>query len=250
MRNWITETVTLNLGRARGVGIFEAREMVRAGRTDGKKGLPKIGEDGCWKSALLHREIHACQEYCNKLWVKLQINLEKTYAEIDRIIDGIYLNNAEIRMIEAALLSQEENWDLAERKRGEEKLADSVIYSRRKKELYKATADDRQRLEGLKEDNDKLFEVLRKSRGIVIEATNTTKLMTQKMEEHSRQKIDVYWDAAYENHPEKMMMPPSAEFDLRSEGEMTFMAKHANTDSEMLSILSERYSEKKGEERA
>lgn len=250
MRNRITETATLNFGKARPVSFFETRGMIRAGRVDGKKGLPKPGDEGQWSSSFLRKEIHACQEYCNKLWGILQINLEETYAEIDRIIDSIYMNNAEIYAIESELSDQEKGWNMEERKNGEETLAESVIISRRKREFERATSGRRQRLEELGKENEGFLVKLRKLRGVVVEATTTTKLLTHKMEEHARQRIDVYWDSAYEHHPDRDQMPPGAEFDLKSEGEMTFMMKHANTDSEMLSILSERYSEERNKEKA
>ena len=238
MRNRITETMSLNHGHSKAVGYLEKLSMIKAGKHDGINGLPKNSGEGKWTSAVLQREVHSCQEYCDKMWGKLQINMEKTYAEIDRLKDVILKNKTDIIRLDNEVSIKEENIDLSMRKSGEEDLSDSVVASRRQKELNKETAETTGRIRLLKTKNEQLYNELYKLRGIVAEATTTTKLMTHKIEEHSRQKIDIYWNAAYEVHPDKDHMPPIADVNLKSNGEETFVLKHSNTDNALIAILS------------
>lgn len=233
----ISEKFRIKHSKCKNLTRLEKSILVKRGRSDGIKGLPKEDANGEWISPFIYEEKHSCQEESNKLWGLLQIELEQTYAEIDALIDKM---TKSIRTIENKknVYSEIQNSEaLNVRKKGEEDLSESVVRSRREKEQERKISPIKADIGRIEKEMESAYERLIELRGIALEKTNATKITAQKIEEHTFQRINAYWNAAYEKHPIKDKMPPIAKVDISSSGEETYRNSHRNIDDRMVNLL-------------
>lgn len=238
------ERYQMNYGRVKPLSSREIKILEKHGRLDGAKGLPKEDENGFWTSAFIESEIHSCQEKCNMLWGTLQINMEKSYAEMDSIVDKIIKNLKRLAELDETIAANDNSETLRIRKNGEEGLSDSIVMARRKREQEKIIQPIKTEKNKLILSNDSLFERLSVLRGIAKEATTAVKINTQRLEEHTAQRINAYWNIAFEKHPEKKEMPPVFKLSISCSGEATYKEGHNNIDEKVIELLSSRNDDK------
>lgn len=230
----------MHYGRIKPLSNREIKVLERNGRLDGIKGLPKEDENGIWTSAFIEGEVHSCQEKCNMLWGSLQISMEKTYAEMDSIVDKIVKNRRRLEDLENDITVNSNPEVLRARKNGEEALAESIVIARRRKEQERIVQPMKTEKARLIAINDSLYERLAGLRGIAKEATTAVKINTQRLEEHTGQRINAYWNAAFDKHPAKSEMPPMFKVSISCTGEHTYVEGHQNIEDKVIDLLSSR----------
>lgn len=236
----LSERYQMNYGKVRPLSSREIKVLEKNGRLDGMKGLPKEDENGMWTSAFIESEIHSCQEKCNMLWGTLQINMEQSYAEMDSIVDKIVKNRKRLADLDEAIAANTNSESLRIRKNGEEGLSDAIVMARRKREQESVIQPMKNDKDRLIASNDSLYERLTVLRGIAKEATTAVKINTQRLEDHTGQRINAYWNVAFEKHPAKNEMPPVFKLSISCSGETTYTERHKNIDDKVINLLSSR----------
>lgn len=121
------------------IGFIEALRLKAAGRRDGAQGLPKETDSGQWDSAYISRERNAYEELCGRVWGSLQIEEEALYAHLEELVDSIAYRQAQLEESRLRLTESIHNAELSAifRKKGEEKLTDLQVKTRRENERDK-----------------------------------------------------------------------------------------------------------------
>lgn len=214
-------------GKVKAPGLWERLRLRRLGRADGKRGLPARGEDGCWRSALLDAEANAYEEYANRAWGSLQLGMEASFEMLGKLSDSVAARLAEIEALQARLVAAlPENANEPQRKTGEEELEESTVRSRRMRERERAAAPLREALcseqEKLRDERESLRECFHE----LEEEAKSTSLVCARLAEHSRLRVDLYWNAALRRHPQAQEMPVVPTLTLQRRAEERYEALH------------------------
>lgn len=210
------------------VGLLEKSKMKRAGRSDGKRGLPRKCEDGIWTSPFLQKEMHAYDEYATRMWCDCQMLEETEYARLHMLIDSVLQKKEQLRKEMNNLVAAETQEDAlcTLRKIGESSLTDDQVASRRKRESEKKLAPMRIRISTIECEIDKLCTECSDVYNRMIETHNTTRMVCQETKDHVLQRIAVYWNSMLKKHPDKDKMPVVPTFELTSRSEDAYMSLH------------------------
>ena len=231
----------MNLERAKfkKVGFIERLQLIIHGRFDGFHGLP-VKTDGIWTSPLIDKEINVYEEFSSRMFGRLQIELEDIYSHLGSLVDSISHTQNELNEAKTALYSQIDKYSssISLRKKGEEKLTDSQIRSRRLKEREKHLFSARSRVSFLETKLSSQIDDFYRMKNRVVEDNNSTRLICNRAKDNILQKIDIYWNSAYKNHPENKDMPavPNLVFSFNAEKVYFDLHKELMNKAESLAI--------------
>lgn len=229
-------------GRAKPLGPFESLTLRVSGFRDSLKGYPRKEADGKWSSLRIKKEIDSYEEFCSKSWGRLQIDMERLHQEIERLIRDIKRleNEADDLQAEAP---KDNNADLNVRKLGEEKLSDDQILSRRKRERDSKNAPYFARKRQNQEHLAEAYRNLNIITGCVVEAGNAMHLICERAMNRTRQRIDVYWNAALRHKKSAESIPMHIDVVLNSNSEKTYYAQHQHILESAESLLNTKNAE-------
>lgn len=218
---------SLEKGKIKNIGIIENIRLKRAGSSDGAVGFPRCTEDGKWRSAFIDKEVNAYEEFCSRMWGRLQIEAESDYTRIGALIDSISHLRAESEKAKERLSDQFENdVGLSVRKKGEDRLTESQVKARRTRERNKRLAPARNKIAELDSKIAAQTEELIELKNAVDEASNTNRMICNRLKDHTFQRIDIYWNYALRKHPDALIMPAVPYVDLSYDAEMVFITPH------------------------
>ena len=225
-------------GRTKRLGLLEMLHMKIIGQADGKIGIPKQTDDGVWTSGTICKEITAYEEFCDKIWGDLQIRLHWGHSRSDVLVDELLRLEEKIKTVQ----SEEENYETNTlspnyRKRGEDNLSDSQIAARRKREASKEREQRLAKLARLQEAYEEKYEELSFLHGFIVESSNAARHICERVMNHTKQRIDVYWRAAYRVHPDNDSMPVVIAPLKQSNAESTYLENHEGHDSAISALL-------------
>lgn len=218
---------SLDKGKIKNIGIIENIRLKLAGNSDGARGFPRPMDDGKWRSSFIDKEVNAYEEFCSRMWGSLQIEAESDFTRIGELIDSINhlwveLNKAKDNLTEHS----KDDQTLSVRKKGEEKLTESQVKARRSRERNKRLAPARGKVSSLESKIAIQIEEFLELKNYVDEASNTTRMICNRLKDHTLQRIDVYWSYALRKHPDAMKMPTIPHVDLSCDAEKVYMTPH------------------------
>lgn len=241
------QTRLLARGKARRIGWLEAIPLKLAGHRDGTRGLPKKDDAGEWASAVLSRESHSFKEFCDRTWGRLQIDLAEQFSRLGYLAEEAERLENRLEEIREELEKAEGNTtsdSLAERHRGEELLSENQIKHRRTRENERRLQPYRSARRTIE---TRLRECLQEAiaiRSEITEANNATRLICERVMDHTRQRLDVYWQSALVSHPEGERIPAVPSVRLVPEAELVYFQQHRpflEDAAEKISYLSLKY---------
>ena len=219
--------MSLDKGKIKNIGMIEGLRLKMAGNSDGARGFPRSMDDGHWRSAFIDKEVNAYEEFCSRMWGSLQIEVESIFTRIGELIDSINHLWAELDKEKERLSEQsKDDHSLSVRKKGEERLTESQIKSRRKRERNKRLAPTRSRISSLDSRIAVQIDEFLELKNMVDEESNTTRMICNRLKDHTLQRIDVYWSYALRKHPDVMKMPTVPHVDLSYNAEKVYMTPH------------------------
>lgn len=206
LRGWRIRS--LAKGRVRSVGFFESILLKIAGRIDGGRGLPRCSEDGEWVSAFIDREINGYEEFGSYLYGTLQMENEANYARLEEIINDISQTCVQIDSARSAQADSERAAGSRppERKKGEDRLTDAQVAARRSAERENSLAPVRAKTASLEKRLEEEISEFLELHSRLTEDDNTTRMIAQRVMQHSLMRLDVYYNSALKSHPERADM--------------------------------------------
>lgn len=228
-RETIREAEETLVGKAIGnIGFFEAFPLKIAGMIDGARGLPKRDPDGNLSSPFEEKELHFIMEQCSIHWGKRQIREAGNYIRLGELLDQIAELNREADEVQDAIAKrrQEVTPDTSERRRGEEQLPEELIKARRIREYEKGFEPLKQRLAKLQAQIRELLSEADALRNQITEANNITRMICRKAMDHTRQRIDIYWNGVLKKHPNSADIPATPELRMIPGAEITYYRQH------------------------
>lgn len=205
----------------------EKRHLIKAGKKDGAKGFPRAGEDNIITSSNIEGEIEALYECETDIWSLLQLQVEPRIQEMKDLYNKIPLLENELKIAEAKLQEiQGEKTNLNTRTRGDEKLTDGQVFSRRQAEYNRKIKPYKDKVDQTKQEIYDCKLTFEKLMTEIVETQNYTRMKCQKICNHTRQRIDIYYGAALLKHPLSNELPPILKIKLIPEGELTYLAQH------------------------
>lgn len=218
---------SLDKGKIKNIGIIENIRLKLAGNSDGARGFPRCMDDGKWRSSFIDKEVNAYEEFCSRMWGSMQIEVENDFTRIGELIDSINHLWAELNKAKGNLAEQsKDDQSLSVRKKGEEKLTESQVKARRSRERDKRLAPARGKVSSLESKIALQIEEFLELKNYVDEASNTTRMICNRLKDHTLQRIDVYWNYALRKHPDAMKMPTVPYVDLSYDAEKVYMTPH------------------------
>ena len=234
LQNALTRQLTA--GKPRRLGLAETLLLKRAGAADGRNGMPRETAPDQWTSSLISKEISAYEEFCSRVWGEQQVKLHWAHARCDSLVDDILDLTAKISEARAAL-PPEEPPALSRRKRGEEELSEAQVEARRGREATKRAAQSRAGLVRLTQTRDERLAELSLLHGFITESGNAARLVCQRVRDHTRQRLNVYWRAALRVHPDNGRMPAAIDPLGSSDAERTYLAKFERRNATVAELL-------------
>lgn len=226
----------LLLGGTKHLGLFETLRMRLAGRADGRIGLPRKNDDGEWTSVVISREITAYEEYCAKTWGDLQIRLHWAHCRSNVLVEELLRLDEQIEEAMAAM-NNVPTLSSDVRKQGEESLSDSQVAARRQRETERARIREKERLTRLRKEYEERFDELSLLHSFIAESGNEVRHICERVMDHTRQRIDVYWRAAFRVHPNNDSMPVVSMSLRQSGAESIYLENHEGHDSAIAAML-------------
>lgn len=218
----------LKKGKVNTIGFIEALKLRHAGRRDGSLGLPKETDAGQWDSAYINRERDAYEELCGRMWGSLQVEEEGLYAHLEELTNSIAHRQAQLAESRLHLEESIHNAELSAvfRKKGEEKLTDLQVKTRRENERNKKFTALREFISSLEKSISEDIDMFLELRSRIVEDNNTTRMICNRIKEHIMQRIDIYWNAAYLSHPNGEEMPAVPAIVLTFRAEEVYAESH------------------------
>jgi hypothetical protein len=218
----------VNTGKSKRVGFFESIGLKIKGYCDGRKGFPRQIDEKDWYSPFMNQEVNSFEEFCSHTWGLLQIENEGEYARLERLMDGFRQKKGllETARSELAVATERENTSESTRKKGEDKLTDAQVRSRRKAEREKKLAPLKSTVEELEQEMKDAEEAFSDLHSKLVEDDNTTRLICHRVRDHVLMRLDVYWNSALRRHPDAMSMPVVPVLDLKDEAEEAYLSNH------------------------
>jgi len=226
----------LRKGKTKGLYIYEIIHMFLLGIVDGKKGVPKENEEGIWVSSIINKQKNEYEEYCDKKWGYIQIELKDFHEHCDILMKEIPLIGNKLEIAR----EQEKKYEPAvfERKRGEENLSDNQIIARRKREETKRKTKNHAEVAKLEEELSSKYYELLKEHNHIVETTNGVRMICERVMKHTNQRLDVYWRAVLRVHPDKEHMPMVVTELKESQAEKTYFLHHKGYEEAVSMVLS------------
>ena len=210
------------------IGIVESLKLKIAGYIDGTKGIPNHAEDGQWNSAFINREANTYEEFCSYMWALLQFENEDEFVRLGELIDSVYqkatlLNSAQKDL--SIALENEGNKGVI-RKKGEDKLNDAQVKARRANEQFTYFIPYRRKISMLEDELKSMMQEVSLLRCRLVEKNNTIIMICNRVKDHTLQRLDIYWNASFQKHPDKVLMPAVPSVKLSSGAEVTYVHSH------------------------
>ena len=216
-------------GKTEAPRVTERIVLKYNGWKDGRNGFPKADHDGRWSSPRVKQEIDAYEEFCSKVWGSLQIDMERMHQEVEYLIRSIIGMERSLARLKGNPPTEKEDEDTDHhviRRAGEEELTDDQVRNRRKREREKETAPYFSQIRELEARIQNAYCELNEITSYIVEASNAVRLISERTMNHTRQRIDIYWNAAIRNSKNKEEIPISVDVFLPSESEKTYMSQH------------------------
>jgi hypothetical protein len=219
---------SLDRGNVKGVGFLEGTGLKIIGYIDGKRGLPRESVTGEWVSPHLDRELRSFDEFNSRIWGRLQIEEEASYAHLGEQMDSINRNKKLLEEAKKDLeeAKKKEKTNDTSRKRGESRLTEAQIIERRARESEKRLVAYKNRVSSLENKITSEIEEFSALRNRVVEDNNSTRMICNRVKDHLFQRIDVYWNSALRKHPENKRMPIIPSIICASIAEEAYMDSH------------------------
>lgn len=218
----------VNNGRGKKVGFFESIGLKIKGFCDGSKGFPRQTDKEDWYSPFINQEVNSFEEFCSHTWGSLQIENEGEYARLEELMDGIRQKKGllEVARAELGVANRRESDSESARKKGEDKLTDAQIRTRRKAEKEKKLAPLKNKVAGLERELKDAEEAFSDLHSKLVEDDNTTRLICHRVRDHILMRLDVYWNSALGRHPDGASMPVVPTLELKDEAEEAYLRPH------------------------
>lgn len=217
------QLLSLNRGKLKPLRFFERIRLWLAGRRDGKRGLP-AEENGIWRSPYLDGEVRKYQEFCCRMWGRLQLEAEERRADIRRLQSAIPHTEALLR--EAREVLDEEKRSLALRcgirRKGEESMTDAQVRCRRERELAPRLSELQSRVRALEDRLEREKAGILAKRSDLLEAEESTAMICRRVLEHTGLRAAAYWGAAMKYRPEGSAMPMTPTLEVSREAEADY----------------------------
>ena len=227
----------LRSAKAKHLGFFEAITMNFLGKSDGRAELPRQAQNGNWESPRLRKESSAYNEFCDRAWGTTQLDLKNDYTAVGVLIDTIKRDEEALEHLLMKAPQAPDELYLTTRMSGEEVLDDNQIRARRGREFAKDTAPYYARIKTLEDGISTAYAQLDKRHNHIIETNNTTRLVCERLKNHTEQRQDAYWNAALRTHPAKKEMPVTPAPLAKSEAELIYTMQHKTLEGEAVAML-------------
>ena len=196
----------LDKGKTKSLGFVEKIMMKYAGWVDGRKGLLRYS-NGVWKSSILKEEVDSYQEFCAKQFGRLKIKEEERFKQINTLFDKINPLRKEILITKQALdMASKEKIDY-QRKKGEEKISEDQVITRRSREREERLQPLRNKAVTYEAELSETVDNIFKGLSQIKESFDSTVKITDRVSLHSQRKVDVYWRAAMNHMPDLPAVP-------------------------------------------
>ena len=224
-------------GKVEHLRISEACIMWILGERDGRTGLPRQSQSGDWESPRLRKESSAFNEFCDRAWGTVQLDLKNDYATVGVLIDDI-VRKREIleRLTQKAPLQPDDSY-FRTRRNGEEELNEDQVRARRSRELGKRNAPHFTRVRELEREITAAYEKLDELQNHIIETNNGIRIICERLKNHTEQRRNAYWNATLRTHPNKAKMPVIPSPLPESEAELTYVSQHRTLEEEAIAML-------------
>lgn len=235
----------LKRGRTKSLGPIESLQLRLIGLDDGRRGLPKeVGQyDGYeWSSAFIQKETDAWEEFCNRAWGLEQVALERYHVRASVLVSDIAQLEGKLQEIEAEYTPPQDESYYSTRKRGEELCSDAQVQARRRREVAKQLAKVRSAAASVKDELEEKCRELAHIHRHIVENENDTRMICERVMNHSKQRISAYWRAAERVHPEKDRMPAAPTTLTPTDAERTYTEDHRYLNDAITGVLT-RYSQ-------
>ena len=237
----------LNKGKRKRLGFWETVMLKLTGYRDGKKGLPRVIDDNVWYSPFMNREVNSYEEFCSHTWGGLQIENEERYAELKELTDVIQQKKIQLEVAKEKLMIAYQDAKNSEvfRKNGEDKLTDSQVRARRNFEKEKRLVPEKKKVSDLEHELKKVEKSFFNLYSKLVEDSNTTRLICQRVKEHTHMRVDMYWNSMLIYHPDGMTIPAVPVLNLRNDAEEEYFRLHRDLMTQVAAIRKDVY-EKEG----
>ena len=221
----------------------ERRIATRKGKRGGKKGFPRVDENGNYYSPDISEMIHAYDQYESEIWAQYQTDSIEKLASLRNHISRIADIEKEIEIAKKELeeFCKESEKIPIVRKNGEEELSEAAVYARRTRDTMRQKAALSGRVSTL---NNELSTHLREISGLrswFFEADNATRLISQKVASHTQRLLDCLWNGALKTHPQRDSLPAKPNVKLTPRGEQLFFEFHGEMVLEDAKTVLEKY---------
>lgn len=227
----------LTRGKVKAPGALEILRLRRLGRQDGIQGLPRQDGEGNWSSPFVSREQNSCEEFCSHMWAMLQLEHEGDFARLNELTAVIPMAGDRIRTLQQELAPIPEESPFPPRKRGEEELTEDQVRARRAREREKELAPRKEALAQLEAQLRAETEELISLFSRLEQDGNTVRIYLHRVREHSRQRLDIYWNAALRCHPEGDALPPVPEIIPSTRAEEAYWALHRHLAEKAAALI-------------
>ena len=187
----------LKSNRRAHVGFVSALLLKIEGRRDGKTGLPGKGQDNRWDSPAIQREIDSYKETTSKRLLKVQTLLAADYARALELAHRVSRAEAKAQELLQHLPPKPQEEELNVVKRGEESLSTAQTRQRRLREHDIEKNKIEYKAEQILCECDEDIKELIALESKLTQNENAVELYLERMRGLFRQRIDIYWKAAY-----------------------------------------------------
>jgi len=206
----------------------EIRKATRKGKRAGKKGLPRIDENGNYTSPDISEIMHSYDEYESAIWAQHQTDsieklssLREHLCRVGDIEQEISISRKELE----EFCKESEKIPIV-RKNGEEKLSEAAVYARRTRDSVRQKAALSGRITTLKNELSSHIREIAVLRSWFYEADNATRMVSQKVANHTQRLLDCLWNGALKTHPDRDSLPAAPNVQLTPRGEILFFEFH------------------------
>ena len=223
-----TRLANLSKGKAKKLGLLENLSQQLAGYLDGTRALPRESGDGGWTSPHIDEEIRAYEESASKIWGTLQIEEEEANVQLGELTDSVTAVRKQLEAAreELAAVSAREQEEQPVRKNGEERLTDAQVKARRVNERARRLEPLVKRINELQEAQETAAQEFRKLYSRVAEDENSTRMICNRLKDHTLQRLSVYWNAALKKHPKGSVMPAVPSIEITCQAEEVYKKLH------------------------
>lgn len=215
----------LSNGRNGRLKIGERISLMIRGKQDARKGLLRETEAG-WSSPTLASEKAAYEEFCAKTWAAHQIAMKGNYEEVRNLKERILRLKEEIRNLDREIGELRNKQPEIYRKFGEERVSEKQVLARRQREHAKRVGEKTRIRSELWMLVLEAREEMDRIRNGILEADHAVRMICEKVGDHTRLRMTVYWNAALKVHREADGIPTEPVLELPDDAERVYLSGH------------------------